>query len=152
MGSMADANQLTEKPVASIAASNAEKGLELLTWCFFLLGGLAVYETLHGLLKAPVPSINLLIVFVVIGFGLKRREARARRSAIMTAGGAFVFYLLNVIYKLANKMQGMDFGDKILFWIMSVFAIISAGWALFTLNRPAVKRLFDSEPQSKPTA
>ncbi len=128
-------------PTHSTADQPAPRGLDALALCFMLLGGLAAYETLVSFLQATIPSINFLVVFILIGIGLKRRTAWARTWALRCAAFVFCFYLGSAAYKILNKVE-MQMGDKILFGTMTLLALIASGWALYTLNRPSIKARF----------
>lgn len=119
-------------------------GLDVLTWCFLVLGGLAGFESLNSFLKADVPSMNFLIVFIFVGLGLRQGSTTAYKFAIWCAGGSFLFYLGALIYRVLAESRERDLGDQILFWVITLFAIISSGWALYTLNRASVRQRFQS--------
>lgn len=132
------ASSTKEKP-----SGDFPKSLTILAQTLIAVGGLAVIETFRSFLRASVPSINFLVIFVLIGFGLLRRQPMSRSLAFYTAGGVFVFYLMSIIYRVFGPNAQVDQLSGFFFWLTSVSATVVSGWAVYTLNRPSVVRLFN---------
>lgn len=138
--------QKPAKKAGSEVKKNYPTGLTILAQTLVVLGGIACVESINSFLRASVPSINFLVIFVFIGLGLLNRHPLSRSLAFYSALGVFIFYLSSLLFRTMIVQQGgVPPGfEGFLFWLTTVTAIGASGWALYTLNRPSVRRLFRS--------
>lgn len=130
-----------ETTTAEAEAPAYPQELKILAFSYLGLGVLALIQSLHSFFSADVPSINFLVIFLIIGLGLLRSHPLARSIAFYCALLVFAFYLACIVFKFFVD-HPTNVIDSILFWIISTCAVGASGWAIFLLNRADVVRLF----------
>jgi len=117
-------------------------------WAFIFIGALALIQTVQAFLTSPTPVPNFLMVFLIVGYGLMRRNNIARLFAISCAYVMIIFYAGNLTMIISGRLALPEMGwlPTILFWLIRGLAITASGYALWALQLRTVRNEFADVP------
>lgn len=117
--------------------------LVIVSCAFLFIGLMALLQTLNSLFNSPRPTIDFFIIFILIGYGLLRRNDLARSFAIACSMVTLIFQVAAVVLILIGKrVAGVETGQAIIFWVYTALTIAASGYALWALQSSAVRNLF----------
>ena len=119
------------------------KGVFWLAMAYIGLGLLSVFETISVFVTAnmPVPSINFLMVFIIIGIGLLRGSRLARQFAVGCGLLVSLFYIGAIIFHL-QLTRNLDLLMDVIFWLVSGTAVAAGLFSVFILNTEKANDFF----------
>lgn len=118
--------------------------LLIVSWAFIFIGFLAIIRTVDSLMHSTRPTIDFLIIFALVGYGLLRHNALARSFAIACCWVTLIFQIAAIALVLTGKRTAGADGStsQILFWLTAVFVVVASIYALWALQNRSVRALF----------
>lgn len=120
--------------------------LLIVSWAFIVIGLLALIRTMDSLFHSSRPSIDFLLVFLLIGIGLLRRSAQARTFAIICCAVQLIFNIAALTLLVAGKksLSAAGSGSQVLFWITTITSIAACAYGLWVLQIRTARSKFGS--------
>jgi len=131
--------------------AKASTHLLYVAWAFVFMGALALIQTVQSFLSSPTPVPNFLMIFIVVGYGLMRRHNLARQFAISCAYVMIVIYVGNLFFIMSGRLNlpPMDWFQTLAYWLMRFLAIAASAYALWALQKKAVRDEFAGKSAAK---
>jgi hypothetical protein len=136
-------NEVANPPLPEVAERppvrrKRPKTVTYLAYVFVGLGLISALEMFFELAdpNVPIPAMNFLVAFIPLGIGLWFGKEIARVVAINCAAFVGVYYLLVIVlHFMIGRGRALQLHLTVIFWVMSVGALVASIYAIFCLSR-----------------